>query len=143
MAVHAITLELPDDIYQRAQLVAKTTRRSLEEVVGEWIRPPMQVTLPELERLSDDELLQTARATLPPEHILRLQELLTVQQQRNLSEVVADVRGAVRVPREDLEFTLRDDVEALPRIIRTNDDVARLDRDRHERHRELLLRRER
>jgi hypothetical protein len=85
MAVHAVTLELPDEIYQRAQHVAKTTRRSLEEVVCEWIRPPVQITLPELERLSDDELLQTARATLPPEHAYRLQELLAVQQQRSLS----------------------------------------------------------
>ena len=105
MAVHAITLELPDDIYQRAQLVAKTTRRSLEEVVGEWIRPPMQVTLPELEQLSDDELLQTARATILPEHAQRLQELLTVQQQRNLSE--DEQREAVMLVEQEDFVTLR------------------------------------
>jgi hypothetical protein len=65
MAVHAVTLELPEDIYQRAQQVARTTSHSVEEVVCEWIRPPVQISLPELERLSDDELLHIARATLP------------------------------------------------------------------------------
>ena len=61
MAGHAITLELPDEVCQRAQRVAQATRRPLEEIVIEWIRPPVQVKLPELERLSDDELLQAAR----------------------------------------------------------------------------------
>ena len=46
----------------------------------------MQVKLPELERLSNDELLQAAQATFPPEHAHRLQALLAVQQQRGLSE---------------------------------------------------------
>jgi hypothetical protein len=86
MAVHAVTLELPDEVYQRAQRVAQATRRPLEEVVIEWIRPPVQIKLPELERLPNDELLQAARSTLPPEHIRRLQELLAAQQQRSLSE---------------------------------------------------------
>ena len=86
MAVHAVTLELPDEVYQRAQRVAQATRRPLEEVVTEWIRPPVQMKLPELEHLPDDELLQAARSTLPPEHRCRLQELLAAQQQRSLSE---------------------------------------------------------
>ncbi len=85
MAVHAITLELSDEVYQRAQHVAQATRRPLEEVVIEWIRPPVQGNLPELERLSNDELLQAARAILPSEHAHRLQELLAIQQQRSLS----------------------------------------------------------
>ncbi len=86
MAVHAVTLELPDEVYQRARRVAQTTRRPLEEVVFEWIRPPVQVHLPELEHLPNDELLRAARATLPPQHAHRLQDLLAVQQQRSLSE---------------------------------------------------------
>jgi len=86
MAAHAITLELPDAVYQRAQRAAQATQRPLEEIVVEWIRPPLQGTLPELERLSDDELLQAVRSTLPPEHAQRLQELLTIQRQRSLSE---------------------------------------------------------
>lgn len=86
MAVHAITLELPDAVYQQAQRAAQATRRPLEEIVIEWIRPPVQGTLPELERLPDDELLLAARSALPSDHAQRLQELLTIQQQRSLSE---------------------------------------------------------
>ena len=105
MAVHAITLELPDEIYQRAQHVAKTTRRSLEEVVCEWIRPPVQVTLPELERLSDDELLQVARATFSAAHVQRLQNLLAAQQQRRLS--ADEQREAVALVEQEDSITLQ------------------------------------
>jgi hypothetical protein len=105
MAVHAVTLELPDEVYQRAQRVAQATRRPLEKVVIEWIRPPVQVKLPELERLSNDELLQAARATLPPEHAHRLQELLSVQQQRSLSE--DEQREAVALVEQEDFVTLR------------------------------------
>jgi hypothetical protein len=105
MAVHTVTLELPDDVYQRAQHVAQATRRSLEEVVCEWIRPPVQVTLPELTRLSDDELLQAARETLPPEHAHRLQELLAAQRQRSLS--ADEQREAVVLVEQEDFVTLR------------------------------------
>ena len=105
MAVHAVTLELPDEIYQRAQHVAQATRRSLEEVVCEWIRPPVQVKLPELERLSDDELLQAARETLPSEHAHRLQELLAAQRQRSLSE--DEQREALALVEQEDFVTLR------------------------------------
>ena len=65
----------------------------------------MQVKLPELERLSNDELLQAARATLPPEHAHRLQELLAVQQQRSLSE--DEQREAVALVEQEDFVTLR------------------------------------
>ncbi len=105
IAVHAVTLELPDEVYQQAQHVANTTRRSIEEVVCAWIRPPVQVTLPELERLSDDELLQAAHATIPPEHAHRLQELLDIQQRRTLSE--DEQREAVTLVEQEDFVTLR------------------------------------
>lgn len=105
MAVHAITLELPDEVYRRAQRVARATRRPIEEVVIEWIRPPAQVNLPELDRLSDDELLQVASATIPSKHAQRLQELLTTQQQRSLSE--KEQREAVALVEQEDLLTLR------------------------------------
>lgn len=105
MAVHAVTLELPDEIYQRAQYVAKTTQRSLEEVVCEWIRPPIQVAALDLERLSDDELRQIARANLPSGHAHRLQELLAVQQQRSLS--ADEQREAVALVEQEDSVTLQ------------------------------------
>ena len=105
MAVHAVTLELPDEVYQRAQHVAQATHPPLEEIVCEWIRPPVQVTLPELERLSDDELLQAAWETLPPDHAHRLQELLAAQRQRSLSE--DEQREAVTLVEQEDLVTLR------------------------------------
>jgi hypothetical protein len=105
MAVHAVTLELPEEVYQRAQRVAQATRRPLEEVVIEWIRPPVQVQLPELDHLSNDELLQVARAALPPEHAHRLQDLLAVQRQRSLS--ADEQREAVALVEQEDLVTLR------------------------------------
>ncbi len=86
MPVHAVTLELPDEVYQQAQHVAQATHRSVEEIVSDWIRPPVPKQLPELDHLSDGELLQAAREMVPAEHAKRLQELLTAQRQRSLSD---------------------------------------------------------
>ena len=105
MAGHAITLELPDEVYQRAQRVARATRRPLEEIVIEWIRPPVPVKLPELDRLSNDELLQAAQDTIPAEHAHRLQALLAAQQQRSLSE--AEQREALALVEQEDLVTLR------------------------------------
>jgi hypothetical protein len=105
MAVHAVTLELPDDVYQRAQRVAQDTQRPLAEVVCEWIRPPIHATLPELIQLSDDELLQAARETLPSEHTNRLRELLATQRQRSLS--ADEQREAVALVEQEDFVTLR------------------------------------
>ena len=105
MAVHAVTLELPDEVYQQAQHVAQATHRPLEEIVCEWIRPPTHVKLPELEHLSDAELLRAARETLLSEHAHRLQELLAVQQQRNLSE--DEQREALALVEQEDFVTLR------------------------------------
>ena len=70
----------------------------------EWIRPPALAKLPELERLSNDELLQAAHATFPPEHVHRLQELLAAQQQRSLSE--DEQREAVSLVEQEDFLTL-------------------------------------
>jgi hypothetical protein len=65
----------------------------------------VQVKLPELEHLPNDELLRAARATLPPEHTHRLQELLVAQQQRSLSE--DEQREAVELVEQEDFVTLR------------------------------------
>ena len=105
MPVHAVTLELPDEVYQQAQRVAQATRRSVEEIVSDWIRPPAQLQLPELDRLSNDELLQVARDMIPAKHAHRLQELLNAQRQRTLSE--AEQREAMALVEQEDFLTLR------------------------------------
>lgn len=105
MAAHAITLELPDEVYQQAQRIAQATRRPLEEVVSDWIRPPMPRQPRELERLSDDELLQIAGDTILAEHAHRLQELLAAQRRRTLSE--EEQREAMTLVEQEDLLTLR------------------------------------
>jgi hypothetical protein len=105
MPVHAVTLELPDEVYQQAQRVAQATRRPVEEIVSDWIRPPVQMQLPELDHLSNDELLQVARDVIPTEHAQRLQELLTAQRQRTLSD--DEQREAMALVEQEDFLTLR------------------------------------
>lgn len=105
MAGHAVALELPDEVYQRARRVAQSTRRQLEEVVSDWIRPPVQVQVPEMNLLSNDELLQVARTMISAEDAQRLRELLNAQRQRTLSADEQQEALAL-VEQEDL-LTLR------------------------------------
>lgn len=89
MTAHTIILELPKNIYERAQRVAQATRRPIEQVVVEWIHPPIQETITEidnLENLSNVELHQAAQAHLSLDASRRLQDLLSAQQQRTLSD---------------------------------------------------------
>ena len=105
MTARTITLELPPELYRQAQHVAKTTRRSLEDVVLAWLRPPAEEGLADLEQWSDDELRQVARASVAPDHIRRLRHLLAAQRQRTLTECEQQ-EAAILVEQEDL-MTLR------------------------------------
>lgn len=105
MPIHAVTLELPDEVYRHAQRVARATRRPIEKIVCDWIRPPVEIQLPELNHLSNDELLQVARKIVPAERVHRLQELLNAQQQRLLSE--DEQREAMTLVEQEDFLTLR------------------------------------
>jgi len=107
-----ITLDLPQEIYQRAQRTAKTTQRSVEQIVTEWIQPPpeenrgdSQQIVAEMEKLTIYELIQIVQARLPTPEAARLQTLLAAQQQRTLTQ--SERQEAERlVAQEDL-YTLR------------------------------------
>ena len=89
MTAHTITLELPENIYQRAQRVAEATRRPIEQILVEWIHPPVQeqaIALDDLRGLSNDELIRVSQSQVPSENSRRLQELLLAQQQRTLTD---------------------------------------------------------
>ena len=114
MTVHTVTLDLPQEVYQQARHVAQATRRRIEQVVVEWIQPPLDAesagsqvsdTIAGLQNLPTDELIRMARAGVPPDDSRRLQELLTSQRQRALTE--SEWReAAALVENEDL-VTLR------------------------------------
>ena len=107
-----VTLDLPRQIYQKAAQIAKATKRPIEQVVVEWIRPPVEragsvqdAVLAGLEAMSTAELTQVARSGAALEDTERLRELLSLQEQRELTEAERD-EAARLVEQEDL-ITLR------------------------------------
>jgi len=75
MALQTVTLQLPENIYQRLRRMAETTRQPLEEVVFHSIQgilPPvtddlpieMQNELATLQNLSDDTIVSIMLVTL-------------------------------------------------------------------------------
>ena len=107
-----VTLDLPRQIYQKAAQIAKATKRPIEQVLVEWIRPPIErvgsvqdAVLAGLEAMSTAQLTQVARSGAMPEDTERLRELLSLQEQRELTEAEQD-EAARLVEQEDL-ITLR------------------------------------
>lgn len=86
MSGYAVTLELSPEVYQQAERVAQATQRPLEDIVAEWVRPPVEDSLADLDHLSDVELLQVAGETVPSDHTRRLQALFEIQRGRGLTE---------------------------------------------------------
>ena len=107
----SVTLELPTNMYQQAAQLARATQRPIEQVVMEWIRPPMaaasaaEETLRGLEDLSDRELNEVARSKTARQEAERLQTLLAWQQQRALTYAERE-EAKLLVAREEL-LTLR------------------------------------
>ena len=108
-----ITLHLPDTLYQKAQRMALSLSRSLEEVLVDAVAtalPPL-VGLPQeladdladLAFLSDAELWKIAREKLPPEHYQQAdsllakkgRETLTADEQRTLDQLTADYESLI------------------------------------------------
>lgn len=105
MTVHTVTLELPAEVYERAEQIAQATRCPIEQVVAGWIRPPSETeivdTLIDLENLSNEQLIQIAKTSAPLTSSRRLQELLAAQQQRSLTES-EQLEAVTLVEQEDL-----------------------------------------
>ena len=106
-----VTLELPRSIYQKAAQIARATKRSIEQVVVEWIRPPVERTgsvqdavLAGLEAMSTPQLTQVP-LTAKPDETARLRVFLSLQERRELTEAERD-EAIHLVEQEDL-ITLR------------------------------------
>lgn len=107
-----VTLDLPRQIYQKAAQIAKATRRPIEQVVVDWIQLPVESVLPAgetalagMDAMSTAQLTQVARSTAAPVDTERLQELLSLQGQRELT--VAERDEAVRLVEQEDLLTLR------------------------------------
>jgi hypothetical protein len=107
-----VTLDLPQRIYRKAVETARATRRPIEQVVVDWIRPPFDDTdssknaiLAEMETMSTAELVEIARSTTAPREAAQLRELLQLQEQRTLSQ--SESAEAVRLVEQEDVLTLR------------------------------------
>jgi hypothetical protein len=107
-----VTLDLPRQIYQKAAQIAKATRRPIEQVVVDWIQPPAESMRPAgetalagMEAMSTAQLTQVACSTASPEDTERLQALLNLQTQRELTGAERD--EAVRLVEQEDNLTLR------------------------------------
>ena len=95
MPAHAITLHLPETLYERFRQRAEWTRRSLEtellEVVASAVSaegglsPELVKSVESLEGLADDELCQLARKAMSIEASQELEALHYKQQDEGLS----------------------------------------------------------
>ena len=96
MSQPQLTLQLPDDLYQRVRRAANGMKQPVEKALVriveaatpsmEKVPPAYRAELEALEDRSDDELWQIAEGGLPPAKERRLNELLRKNQRAELSD---------------------------------------------------------
>jgi hypothetical protein len=85
-----VTLELADEVIERARAVAKRTGRTYQDVLAGWLS---RDGLPSPDELSDEEVLALCDSQLPKDQQEELSELLWMQREEKL--------GATDRPRLD------------------------------------------
>ncbi len=107
MTTQAVTLQLPDDIYRRLQLMAQATSQPLEDVAFQAIQgnlPPLTDDLPiewrdelgSLQSLSDEALWGITKESLPTEQWDRHQQLLERNQTGTLTNIEQEELAQLR-----------------------------------------------
>ena len=92
----AVTIHLPDDLYQRAERFARLSNRDLASVITDTVQsllPPMSNyidTLQPIETLSDQEVLILANSKMTPDQDSRMSSLLAHQRENKLIEGEAE-----------------------------------------------------
>jgi hypothetical protein len=95
--VHAITLQLPEEIYTQLKLASETLKQPIEEVLVQSVKmglpPPIDDLPPEYQpefaammRMSDGELWQIAQRVFPETKQRQLSNLLRKNQTGTLTE---------------------------------------------------------
>jgi plasmid stability protein len=95
MPAHAVTLHLPDSLYDHFKVQAKRARRTLEAELlrivetaappGEVLPAELEAAMTKLESCSDEELWQAASSHLSREENSRLESLHLKRQSAGLS----------------------------------------------------------
>jgi hypothetical protein len=90
-----ITINIPEDLYQRAQRFAHLANRDLESIITDTLLsslPPMGAhidALQPVETCSDEEILVLAHSQMKPDQDARMSELLAKQRENELTELEA------------------------------------------------------
>jgi hypothetical protein len=88
----SVTINIPDDLYERAQRFAHLANRDIASIITESMLsalPPMGAhieALPPIAHLSDPELLALANSQMPTEQDTRMSELLAKQREDELDD---------------------------------------------------------
>jgi hypothetical protein len=96
MTLQTITIQMPDNVYQRARRAAQALQRPTEDVLFDTLSatlPPLDDVPPDMAGelaamalLSNEVLENMARATMPPERQRQLDDLLERQGRDELDE---------------------------------------------------------
>jgi hypothetical protein len=85
-----VTINLPEEIYQRADRFARLANRDLVSIITDSIAsslPPISPQidqLPPIEQMSDQLILELANSQMPSDQDLRLSDLLAKQREGEL-----------------------------------------------------------
>ncbi|MEG4631482.1 hypothetical protein QUB56_18085 [Microcoleus sp. AR_TQ3_B6] len=96
-----ITLNLPDEVYHQAELLALQRHRTVSEILVETLEKFLLPTAKPVSALSDSEVITQTQLRLQPVQEQRLSELLDRQQSGTIA------------------FVERDELQALIRIYET------------------------
>lgn len=85
-----ITLNLPDEVYHQAELLAQQRHRTVSEILVETLEKFLLPTAKPVSALSDSEVITQTQLRLQPVQEQRLSELLDRQQSGKLAFVERD-----------------------------------------------------
>ncbi len=85
-----ITLNLPDEVYHQAELLAQQRHRTVSEILVETLEKFLLPTAKPVSALSDSEVITQTQLRLQPVQEQRLSELLDRQQSGTIASVERD-----------------------------------------------------
>ncbi len=93
-----ITLNLPDEVYHQAELLALQRHRTVSEILVETLEKFLLPTAKPVSALSDSEVIAQTQLRLQPVQEQRLSELLDRQQSGTIASVELDeLQGLIHI----------------------------------------------
>jgi predicted transcriptional regulator len=112
-----ITLNLPDEVYHQAELLAQQRHRTVSEILVETLEKFLLPTAKPVSALSDSEVIAQTQLRLQPLQEQRLSELLDRQQSGTIASVELDeLQGLIHI----YETRLLRQAQALNEAVRRN-----------------------